>query len=208
LSNPSCSVGNSQKIFVKVFNTQCALLDTKLLYFGGSIVSNNGLLKWTSKNEVNLQLYEVEKSKDGINFSPIGVVNGVNDIDGANYMFSDPEEISSMVYYRLKLVSIAGGENRYSKIVLLYNKNAQFKISAVNPFNSNLKLEVFLPEEGNISLNLYDQFGRIVSTKELQLGKGSSQAYLDGLGKLPTGIYILRTAFNNSIVQNKLFKMQ
>ncbi|MEO8861539.1 MAG: T9SS type A sorting domain-containing protein [Ginsengibacter sp.] len=208
LSNPSCSVGNSQKIFVKVFNTQCALLDTKLLYFGGSIVSNNGLLKWTSKNEVNLKLYEVEKSKDGINFSPIGIVNGVNDIDGANYIFSDPEEISSMVYYRLKLVSIAGGENRYSKIVLLYNKNAQFKISAVNPFNSNLKLEVFLPEEGNISLNLYDLFGRVVSTKTLQLGKGSSQAYLDGLGKLPTGIYILRTAFNNSIVQNKLFKMQ
>ena len=165
------------------------------------------MLRWTSKNEVNLKLYEVEKSKDGINFSPIGIVNGVNDVDGANYMFSDPEEISSIVYYRLKLVSIAGGDNRYSKIVLLYNKNAQFKISAVNPFNSNLKLEIFLPEEGNISLNLYDLFGRVVNTKNLQLGKGTSQAYLDGLGKLPSGIYILRTVFNNNILQHKLFKM-
>ena len=56
-------------------------------------------------------------------------------------------------------------------------------------------------------LNLYDIFGKTVSKKNLQLSKGTSQVILDDVERLPAGMYILRTQFNNKIIQNKLFKV-
>jgi hypothetical protein len=207
LTNSSCSVGNSQKIFIKVFNTHCTLLDATLVSFQGNISNNNGMLTWTSQQESNLKLYEVQRSNDGIHFLPEGTVVSANGLNEANYTFADPQPISSEAYYRLKLVSTYGDDNKYSKIIVLFNRNSQLKVSPVNPFSTNLNLEIFLPEEGSTILNLYDLFGRIVITRNLQLSKGSSKVDIDGVEGLPPGIYILRTIFNKSMVQNKLFKV-
>ena len=136
------------------------------------------ILQWTSENEENLKEYEVEKSTDGINFSRTGIVAAMNDINGANYSFNDPDPISSVAYYRLKLAGLCTNDNKYSKIIALYNKNALFKVSAVNPFKSNLKINIFLPDDGNAVFNLYDIFGKIVSKKTLPLSKGNSQVIL------------------------------
>jgi len=103
LNNSLCSVGNSQKIFVKVFNVNCTLLNNMILNFSGNIINDNAILKWTSEGETNLKEYEVEKSLDGINFSRTGIIATMNDINGATYSFNDPEPIPSVVYYRLRL---------------------------------------------------------------------------------------------------------
>ncbi|HEX7458484.1 MAG TPA: T9SS type A sorting domain-containing protein, partial [Ginsengibacter sp.] len=206
LNNSLCSVGNSQKIFVKVFNINCTLLNNMVLNFSGNIINDNAILKWTSEGETNLNEYEVEKSLDGINFSRTGIVATMNDINGSDYFFNDPEPISSVVYYRLRLSGLSANDTKYSKIIVLYNKNALFNVSVVNPFKANLKIKIFLPEEGNAVFNLYDVFGKIVSKKNVQLSKGVSQVTLNDVERLSPGVYILRTEFNNKIIQNKLFK--
>jgi hypothetical protein len=206
LNNSLCSVGNSQRIFVKVFNVNCTLLNNMILNFTGNIINDNAILKWTSEGETNLKEYEVEKSLDGINFSRTGIVATTNDINGSDYSFNDPEPISSVVYYRLKLPSLSGNDTKYSKIIVLYNKNALLNVSVVNPFKANLKINIFLPEDGNVVFNLYDVFGKIVSKKNIQLSKGTSRLTLDDVERLSSGMYILRTEFNNKIIQNKLFK--
>ncbi|MGH2646060.1 MAG: T9SS type A sorting domain-containing protein [Ginsengibacter sp.] len=207
LSNPDCSVNNSQKIFMKVFNVSCTLLNTTILSFSGNVVTNTALLKWASASEINLKEYQIEKSTDGINFSQAGTVAAANDPNGSSYTFNDPEPISSVAYYRLKLTDFSNNGSKYSKIIVLYNKNASFKVTAVNPFKTTLKIEVFLPEDGNAVFNLYDLFGKIVSKKNLLLSKGTSQVILDDVESLSAGMYILRTQFNNKIIQNKLFKV-
>ena len=164
-------------------------------------------MRWTSQNEGNLKEYLVEKSPDGINFSRAGLVTAINDIGGSSYVFNDPEKISSMAYYRLKLIGTSNNDQKYSNIIVLYNKDALFKVSAVNPFKVNLKITIFLPVDGNAVLNLYDLFGKTVSSKSLQLSKGNSQVILDDMDRLPAGMYILRTQFNNKTIQNKLFKV-
>ena len=89
---------------------------------------------------------------------------------------------------------------------MLYNKNALLNVSVVNPFRANLKINIFLPEDGNVVFNLCDVFGKIVSKKNVQLGKGTSRLTLDDVERLSPGMYILRTEFNNKVIQNKLFK--
>lgn len=206
LSNSNCSVDNSQKIFLKVYNVNCTLLEKKVLYFTGNIDNDNSVLRWSSQYEENLKHYIVEKSLDGIRFSRAGIVTAINDRNGASYIFTDPEKISSMAYYRLKLISKSGNDQKYSKIILLYNNKALFKVSSVNPFKSNLKLDIFIPKQGEIELSLYDAIGKPVNKKMVKLNEGKSQVVLDNVSNLPTGVYILRAQFNNKTIQNKLFK--
>ena len=206
LNDPSCSVNNSQKIFLNVYNVNCTLLAAKVLNFKGSIVNDNAVLKWSSKNDGSVKEYIVEKSLDGINFTQADAVKAVNEINGANYVFTDPEIISSMAYYRLRLINKINLDHKYSNVVILYNKNASFKVSAVNPFKANLKMDIFIPEDGEVEMNLYDAYGKPVYKKNMLLRKGNSKVTIDDVGNLPTGVYILRTGFNNKIVQNKLFK--
>ena len=111
---------------------------SKVLNFKGSIVNNNAVLRWNSKNEGSVKEYIVEKSLEGINFTQADAVNGVKEMNGANYVFTDPEIISSMAYYRLRLINKINLD-KYSNIVVLYNKNESFKVSAVNPFKVNFK---------------------------------------------------------------------
>ena len=207
LSDPTCSVTNSQKIFLKVFNVNCVLLDVNLLNFMGDIANDNAILRWTSQNEKQLKEYVVEKSLDGINFSRADEVTAVNDINGASYIFNDPDKISSVAYYRLKLVSTSVNGNNYSKVVAIYNKDASFSVSAINPFKNSLKLVVFVPADGEAKMVLYDAYGNSVSKKNVQLYKGNTGIELDNVANLPSGVYFLRTQFNNNIHQNKLFKL-
>ncbi len=206
LSSVNCAVNNSQKVLIKVYNVNCKILNAALLSFYGNIINDKALLRWTSQNEENLKEYEVERSIDGITFSKAGTVAAANDINGASYNFIDPDNISSLAYYRLTLKSKSYDKDKYSKIIILYNKAARFKVSIVNPFKANLKIGIFLPEDGNVEFNLCDLFGKTVSKKTVYLNKGNSQYILFGIERLLTGIYILRTTFNNTIVQNKLFK--
>jgi hypothetical protein len=206
LNDATCSVNNSQKIFVKVYNVVCNVLEANSFSFYGSIINNKARLRWTSQNEENLKEYEVEKSVDGTTFTKEGVVAAANDINGASYAFSDPEKITSLSYYRLKLISQSKNDATYSKIVILYNKDARFKVSAVNPFKTNLKINIFLPGDGKVEFNLCDLFGKIISKKSLHLNIGNSQVNLDDVSRLPAGMYILSTSYNNTVLQNKLYK--
>ena len=205
LTNSNCSVNNSQDVFLKIYSSSCSVLDAILLNFSGIILNNKASLQWTSKNEVGLKEYDIEKSSDGINFLQIGEVPARND-PGATYVFNDPEDISNIAYYRLKIINSDFNNTKYSKVISLFTKSASFKIATANPFSNNLGINVFLPEEGIIEFNLCDIYGNVVDRKSFQLSMGNSQVFLDNLNELAPGIYILRAFYNGTILLNKLIK--
>jgi hypothetical protein len=206
LDDSKCAVDKSQKIFLKVFTTSCPLLDVKILNFQGALVNDKGTLQWASQNENELKEYVVQKSLDGVHFADIGKENATGNLKVANYNFIDPEAVYNTVYYRLKLINTLNSDIKYSKIVSVYNRNTPFKVSVVNPFSSSIKMNVFVPSQGNIEFNLCDMYGHSVSKKTMKLGKGNSTLSMDDLSSLPAGLYILRAIFNGSVVQYKLIK--
>lgn len=206
LNDAKCAVDNSQKIFLKVYSNNCSILETKLLNFSGGIINDRATLKWTSQDATDVRQYDIEKSQNGINFKKIGRVVALKDSRIANYIFNDPEPVTSITYFRLKVINENNSGVTYSKIILLFNRQAPFKVSTVNPFSNAIKMDVFLPAEGNVEFNLCNMYGNVVSKNQFQLHKGNSQAILDNMGYLPPGLYILRAVFNGIVVQNKLIK--
>ena len=89
---------------------------------------------------------------------------------------------------------------------MLYNRTSQFKISTINPFNNNLKVNILLPEQGKVDMNLFDMYGKCLIRKSVQLGSGSSEVTFDNVTNLPSGMYILIVFHNGMALQNKLIK--
>jgi hypothetical protein len=206
LSATNCSVDKSQKVFLKVYSTSCPLLDVKILNFNGAIINDKAVLKWAAQNENDLKQYVVQRSPDGIHFSDIGQLSTVNGLNTANYTLADPESVFNVVYYRLKLINRVNDDLKYSRIISLYNKNTPFKITTINPFTSSVKMDVFLPAQGNVEFSLCDMYGNAVNKKVAQLYQGNSQVSIDNVSGLPPGLYILRALYNGSVLQYKLIK--
>lgn len=206
LNDDKCAVDNSQRIFLKVYSTSCPVLDLRILNFKGSLSNNKATIQWSSQNENELKEYLIQKSTDGVHFKNVGKKPVIRNINNPNYNFTDPEDIDTFVYYRLKLINSINNEIKYSKIISLYNKNTPFKISPENPFNSSIRISVSLPFQGNINLNLRDMYGHSVKKKNLRMPKGDSQVSMDDVSNLPPGLYILRAVFNQNVVQYKLIK--
>lgn len=205
LGDVNCSVDKSQKVFLKVYNVSCGILEAGLLNFSGSISNNQSNLYWTIGSNDNIKGFDIEKSTDGVHYSRVGNMDYNVSYNG-DYSFTDPENISNFNYYRLKLLSHNNTAATYSKTIMLYNRNSLFRVSTVNPFSNNLKVNVFLTEKGVVQLNLSDMYGKILAKKTVNLNSGNSQVAFDNVNVLPPGMYILNALHNGVRVQNKLIK--
>lgn len=206
LSDINCSVDNSQQVFLKVFSSSCSTLYAKILNFSGSSINNQNVLQWIVDNEESVKEYIVEKSINGVNFEQIGTVAPQENRFGDGYIFIDPENISNISYYRLKLIGQVNTPASYSKTILIYNKRALFSVVTNNPFIGNLRINIYLPEQSKVDINLCDMYGNILSKQTLQLGAGNSLVNFDNLPNLPVGMYILNVFQNGQTVQKKLIK--
>jgi len=205
ISNINCSVDKSQKVFLKVYNAGCGVLESGLLNFSGSISNNRSNLYWAVENGDNIKGFDIEKSTDGVHYSRVGNV-GYDEVSyNGGYSFTDPDNTSNVNYYRLKLLN-HNNTTAYSKTIMLYTRNSLFKVSAINPFSNNLKINIFLTEKGIVQLNLSDMYGKILAKKTVELNNGNSQVTFDNINTLPSGMYILNAVHNGVRVQNKLIK--
>lgn len=206
LNNASCSVDKSQRVYLKVYTGNCSVLSAKILSFIGNVSNGKNILQWNVLDNANIKEYEIEKSVDGVHFSKVGSSTQGIPPEENTFVFTDSENISNVNYYRLKLISWNSNAISYSKTIMLYNKTSLFKISTINPFTSILKVNVFLPEPGNLEMNLFDMYGKCLIKKSFQLGIGNSEINFDNITNLPSGMYILNAFYNGMVVQSKLIK--
>lgn len=205
VNNVLCSVDNSQKVYMKVYNLDCTILDEMLGDFKGVLKNGYALLSWKTINESSIRNFELERSIDGVHFKSFISIPPVYP-GGGNYSFLDPEALSGAVYYRLKINTHYNKVSQYSKVITLYTYNETFDITATNPFRSELKINVSNFSEGSLELNLFDSYGRRVVHQVSSIKKGNNKILLDGVSSLQPGLYILQGQMNGQLVKLKLIK--
>jgi hypothetical protein len=85
-------------------------------------------LNWQTAMEINNDYFTLEKSKNGIGFTAIGIVDGAgNSQNTLNYQTTDPSPYNGTSYYRLKQTDLDGTVS-CSKIIAV-NVNADENIS-------------------------------------------------------------------------------
>ncbi|MDP4284769.1 MAG: T9SS type A sorting domain-containing protein [Bacteroidota bacterium] len=134
-----------------------------LLEFSGIYQKNKGnLLSWKVTNQLNVNLYELESSTDGIHFKGTGTVTPINTNNGdISYDYLDQNYVQGDNFYRLK-TSYNNGTFEYSSIVLInVNDNGNSIIIYPNPVNDILFLN-YKGTSKDIKIQVIDATGRTV----------------------------------------------
>ena len=149
------------------------------------------VLQWTTEMEQGTDWFIVERSKNGIEFMPIGSVKAAHYSSvRKSYLFVDTDPIERVNYYRLRMVD-ADGRFAYSRIVNLRSASSPRVNIWPVPFDQQLNLTYYSESNTNLELVVRDLAGRIVARDRSSLFKGENRIRLSNLGKLAKGSYMV-----------------
>lgn len=110
--------GNNASNSTEIDNmrTACSTLPIELVRFGGKALEEGNRIRWRTLSEVHHDRYELERSKNGSDFTRIATVEGKGgDGSGGQYVHMDPDPYE-LSYYRLKSVDM-DGSTFHSRII-------------------------------------------------------------------------------------------
>jgi hypothetical protein len=192
IKNQAFGLGEVEDYPVTIIANPLPLL---LLEFTGEKQNDVTLLGWKSSNEQDVNYFELQRSNDGANFSPLGKVSGKNNYAGVNsYTYSDNilNIAAPVLYYRLKIVD-KNGLYKFSPVIkLTSNAKNVFNIAASpNPFVQQLNLAVQSAVNQNATIVLTDVSGRVLLKRTVNLKKGNTVLFLTEVSAIIKGVYFL-----------------
>jgi hypothetical protein len=188
---------NTEKTAIVLLSALPVTLTSFMAAADGDVVN----VTWATSMEEYVKQFEVLRSNNGIDFITIGTVKPGQ----RSYRFTDKQPLKGYNYYRLRSVD-ADGTFSLSTIVLVNLKNGAEVISSLypNPGNGNVTLKLQGAVKGNVLVQVLDQQGRLITTK--QFGEQNTAEFrtpLD-LGRLLKGNYVLRIQVNDRTYLHKI----
>lgn len=184
---------------------------SKLNYFVGKPIEDKVLLKWEMASEFQVLSYQVERSMDGVNFTPIASVNSWGDSTSPqHYISTDGYPPAKLLYYRLR-VNQQDGSHFYSIIIPVNrseNKQLHLKLYP-NPVTDKLHIELSDPSSQNMMLKwdvmISDVHGKMVfeGFNDMNTINEEINKLLD---KLPPDIYIIEFRNQDETIREKFIK--
>ncbi|MBU2507255.1 MAG: T9SS type A sorting domain-containing protein [Bacteroidetes bacterium] len=131
--------------------------------------------------------------------------------------YTDGSVLDMEYNYKISAVDNNGNESKLSEPIIVVvgvedetNVPTEFSLGQnyPNPFNPLTKIEFAIPEESHVSLKVYDALGKLVRTLvdgKLSIGFHSVDFEASGL---PSGVYIYRVVFGNTIESKKMMVLK
>jgi fibronectin-binding autotransporter adhesin len=149
-------------------------------------------------NQVNTKEYIVERRADNSNqFQAIGKVNATqpNGNNQLTYRYDDVNPLTGTSYYRLKIVDNDGKVEYTNTVRISTAGNIQFDVLTYpNPIQNVLNLAISSDKHQATDLLVYDNAGKLVVKRNLDLQIGNNLFLVDEMGKLSTGLYMVKIA--------------
>ena len=155
---------------------------------------NRVVLKWTTENEENNQVFDIERSdNEGRSYITIGSINGkfaANDI--ANYGISDMQPLAGIAYYRL-LQKDKQGKVSFTDIKVVDRSNIPVSYFTLypNPVHGILNIKVNAVSAQQSSIEIQEINGRVMVVRPVNLTAGEQNLQVD-MSRLQQGTYILK----------------
>lgn len=166
---------------------------------------------FSTENEVNLSRFEIEASKNGIDFVKIGEIASRN-ASKYNSSFPITDALKSTnLFVRLKSID-RDATFQYSSVKRIAG-NCDSRRTLVlgaypNPIRSGRSLTITSKEgnfEGKYSVSLIDVTGRLLEVKEMQLNNVSNFRF--DIGSIAAGQYLIKVA-NTDQTESSIIRFQ
>ncbi|MFN8308372.1 MAG: YDG domain-containing protein [Chitinophagales bacterium] len=184
-------------------------LPVKLLSFDAKAVENSYiLLDWKTATEIDNAGFDIERSRDGFNFSKIGFVQGSgNSSTVKQYRFEDRDlGNGGRFYYRLKQIDI-DGHFEYSHIAsAAVNSETATTVSLFpNPAHQQLQVNIYIGEPSVAVMKVVNVLGAEVLSNKQNLAAGANNISLS-VSDLPSGSYLLFINTGTQVIERKFVK--
>lgn len=183
----SSTVRNSFGYFSFGYVIQSALPTTLAHFNVKKTEAGEAILSWKVTDISTPERFEVTRSSDGINFTTIGTVSGVE--HKLDYSFTDRELLTGNNHYRLRMLD-KDGSVTYSIVVIVVNGVKGVAMSAPMPslVSDRTRITVSSAVQGRMQLVITDTYGRVVQQQVAEINKGNQEIWMNA-GRLATGIY-------------------
>ncbi|HEV7781717.1 MAG TPA: GEVED domain-containing protein [Chitinophagaceae bacterium] len=182
-------------------------LSVNVLTFNAKAMnSSTGRLTWTTSDENNLSGFDIERSTDGINWSPIGFVNAKGNGSGVttDYLYNDVHALKGKSYYRLKLKD-QSPSFQYSEIRNITIRDYAAEVSITpNPAKTTATVYINSDVNADAVIVFHDMQGRKLRTTKHRLFTGGNSLVLNNLDQLPDGTYIVQIITGQEIINRKI----
>lgn len=188
---------NPAEIWVSSFGSglkmglQSISLPIRLLSFSGNRSRELSTLYWTSADEELGDRFTIERSINGNHFTAIGNITAKQSYNN-QYKWTDSCN-AEVVYYRIKITTVAGPVIYSNAIRLTYNAISKNHIRLLqNPVQNLIVLEAVTEKTGQAEIRLADISGRGVLKQTVKLQKGTNQLTIQLPLYISNGIYTLQ----------------
>jgi hypothetical protein len=174
-------------------------LPVELISFTSLVKGNNVILMWNTAIEINNFGFDIERNIAQNGWEKIGFVKGNGNTNSTQkFSFTDAPHGTASLSYRLKQIDL-NGTYKYSDEINVEIKQdlslpTVYKLSQnyPNPFNPSTRIAYSLPNDGFVSLKVFNALGKEVSSLVGENKKaGSYEVMFDG-SKLSSGIYFVK----------------
>ena len=171
-----------------VISTTDAALPIELTYFDAKNGGNSTKISWQTASEKNNAHFNIQRSRDGQNFTRIGQVKSIGNSQTAqNYQFTDDSNLQGVNYYRLEQVDFDGTTALSAVKSVFVGKSGQW-VLANTVTNNVLTLSNSRDTEGPVLATISDATGRLVQ----QINVGTTHSATIDVTQLTTGHYFVR----------------
>jgi hypothetical protein len=182
-------------------------LPITLVYFSATVIENSYIdLKWKTMSETNNDLFVIEKTSDGVNFTLVAEVNGAGtSTHPIDYSTIDPSPYDGVSYYRLRQIDFNGqSSNSGYEAVEITRAVASGLSLAPNPAESDVRATVIGAEGQPVLLQVIDANGNEVYSEHIipASDKAAVQISRNRLGA--AGIYFVIVSGENIYSKEKL----
>ena len=200
------NVANLANGYYTLVYSATSILPVNFTAFTASLENGKTQLKWSVAEEAGNDVFLVQRSTDGINFSSIGTFSGspVN-ISTASYSFNDEKPLTGQNYYRIQLTEVTG-RTIYSavKLINVTSNNNQATVAVYpNPAINIIQVNTNNANTTKGVVQLLNAAGQAVT---VNISIPSSGMVQIPVAHLEAGIYYLQTTINWATTVSKVIK--
>ena len=182
------------------------VMATTLKNFSAWKTGTANIIKWACENDESAY-FELEQSKDGINFSIIGrIPNAGGNAPVKNYSFKD-ENAPPVAFYRLREIALQGYIS-YSHTIRTSREGVdKGKVQLINPARSGLEFDVESSAAEQLDYAVMNLFGQVYAKGTLNCTSGKNHFRKD-VSSLPDGKYLMVVSDKTSKTAKPFIKMK
>ncbi|MEP7146999.1 MAG: T9SS type A sorting domain-containing protein, partial [bacterium] len=179
---------------------------------------NDLQLSWTTSREINNSGFEIERTMMKGSPAEAGQWSKINFVSGhgnsntlQNYSYEDKNLSSGKYNYRLKQIDYNGNFqffNLNNEVIIGIPDKFEMSQNYPNPFNPTTKINYEIPDEGIVTLKIFDNNGREVMSILNELKSAGYYTAEVNLGGLSSGTYFYRIESGKFVNTKKMILLK